>query len=149
MEAMKPFSLETVLDYRKRLEDIAKHRLIEAKSIRKSVEKKLRDETEALVLFIDEIDKLQKEGIGITELIRYEERITRQKLNIRAIEKNLAEKINLVTREQQNLVLRSKERQIMEQLKKTQNNAWAKYLDKKEAAMLDEIASTRHQADKL
>lgn len=146
---MKPFSLETVLDYRKRLEGIAQHRLIEAKRVMETVQKKLRDETEGLTLFIEEIDKLQKDGIGITELIRYEERVTRQKQNIRAIEKNLAEKSNLVTREQQNLVLCSKERQIMEQLRETQNKAWTKYLDKKEAAMLDEIASTRHQADKL
>jgi hypothetical protein len=34
----------------------------------------------------------------------------------------------------------------MERLKETQNLAWKGYLDKKEAAMLDEIATTRHES---
>ena len=144
---MKPFTLQTVLDYRKRLEDIAQHRLIEAKTVQETIEKKLHEEISALTLFINETETLQTEGIGITELIRYEERIAAQKQNILTIKKNLSEKSNLVRKEQQNLVLRSKERQIMERLKETQDKAWKSYLDKKEAAMLDEIATTRHKLD--
>jgi flagellar FliJ protein len=144
---MKPFSLQTVLNYRKRLEDIAQHRLIEAKKVQETIEKKLSAEINALAIFIAETEKLQTEGIGITELIRYEESITSQKNNIRAIKKNLTEKCQLVQNEQQNLIHRSKERQIMERLKQTQNKAWQSYLNKKEAALLDEIATSRHQSD--
>jgi flagellar FliJ protein len=144
---MKPFSLQTVLNYRKRLEDIAQHRLIEAKKVQETIEKKLSAEINALAIFIAETEKLQNEGIGITELIRYEESITSQKNNIRAIKKNLTEKCQLVQNEQQNLIHRSKERQIMERLKQTQNKAWQSYLNKKEAALLDEIATSRHQSD--
>jgi flagellar FliJ protein len=144
---MKPFSLQTVLNYRKRLEDIAQHRLIEAKKVQETIEKKLSAEINALAIFIAETEKLQNEGIGITELIRYEESITSQKNNIRAIKKNLKEKCQLVQNEQQNLIHRSKERQIMERLKQTQNKAWQSYLNKKEAALLDEIATSRHQSD--
>lgn len=144
---MKPFSLQTVLDYRKRLEDIGQHRLVEAKNIEEIIRKKLHDEVNALALFIRESDALQAKGIEITELIRYEERITAQKHNIQAIKKNLTEKSALVQKEQQHLVHCSKERQIMERLKETQNIAWKGYLNKKEAAMLDEIATTRHGSD--
>ena len=144
---MKPFTLQTVLDYRKRLEDIAQHRLIEAKKVQSTIEKKLSDETDALTQFIEETGVLQTEGIGITELIRHEERIAAQKHNITAIKKNLSDKSELMRKEQQNLAHRSKERQIMERLKETQNKAWKGYLDKKEAAMLDEIATTRHESD--
>jgi flagellar FliJ protein len=144
---MKPFSLQTVLDYRKRLEDIAQHRFIEAKKIRETIEKKLNDEINALTEFIKETEKLQTAGIGITELIRHEERITAQKSNITAIKKHLKERSELVQKEQQNLIHRSKERQIMEQLKETQNKAWQSYLNKKEAAMLDELATSRHEPD--
>ena len=144
---MKPFTLQTVLDYRKRLEDVAQHRLIEAKKIQSTIEKKLSDETDILTQFINEAEILQTEGIGITELIRYEERIAAQKHNLTAIKKNLSEKSDLVRKEHHNLTHRSKERQIMERLKETQNKAWLRYLDKKEAAMLDEIATTRHEAD--
>jgi flagellar FliJ protein len=143
---MKPFTLQTILDYRKRLEDIAQHRLIEAKKVREIIKKKLNDEKSALAIFIDETESLQVQGVGITELIRYEERITAQKHNILAIKKNLSEKSELVQKEQQHLVMRSKERQIMERLKETQNMAWKGYLDKKEAAMLDEIAISRHKS---
>lgn len=146
---MEPFTLQTVLDYRKRLEDIAQHRLIEAKKIHQTIKQKLSNEVRALALFVDESEKLQTEGIGITELIRYEERITAQKYNIRAIEKNLIEKASLVRKEQQDLVHRAKERQTMERLKETQNKAWIDFLNKKEAAMLDEIATTRHELEKF
>ncbi len=144
---MKPFSLQTVLDYRKRLEDIAQHRFIEAKKIRETVEKKLGDELTALTEFIKETEKLQTVGIGITELIRHEERITAQKNNITAIKKHLKERSELVHKEQQNLIHRCKERRIMEQLKDTQNKAWQDFLNKKEAAMLDELATSRHEPD--
>lgn len=144
---MKPFSLQTVLDYRKRLEDIAQHRFIEAKKIRETIEKKLNDEINALAEFVKETEKLQTVGIGITELIRHEDRITAQKNNITAIKKHLTERTALVQKEQQNLIHRCKERQIMEQLKETQNKAWQSYLNKKEAAMLDELATSRHEPD--
>ncbi len=146
---MEPFSLQTVLDYRKRLEDIAQQRLIEAKKIQQTIKKRLTEEVRALASFIEESERLQTEGIGITELIRYEERITNQKHNIKAIEKNLLEKTDSVRKEQQNLVQRSKERQTMERLKETQNKAWITYLNKKEAAMLDEIATIRYDSEKF
>jgi flagellar FliJ protein len=144
---MKPFSLQTVLDYRKRLEDIAQHRFTEAKKTRASIEKKLGDEINALTEFIKETEKLQTVGIGITELIRHEEKITAQKNNITAIKKHLKERSELVHKEQQNLIHRCKERRIMEQLKETQNKARQVFLNKKEAAMLDELATSRHEPD--
>jgi flagellar FliJ protein len=144
---MKPFSLQTVLDYRKRLEDIAQHRFIEAKNIQATIQKKLNEEIDTLALFIDESEKLQAEGIGITELMRFEERIAAQESSIQAIKKNLTEKSALAKKAQQNLINRSKERQIMDQLKDTQDRAWQVYINKKEAAMLDEIATSRHEPD--
>jgi len=144
---MKPFSLQTVLDYRKRLEDIAQYRFIEAKNIQATIQKKLNEEIDTLALFIDESEKLQAAGIGITELMRFEARIAAQESNIQAIKKNLTEKSALAKKEQQNLINRSKERQIMDQLKDTQDRAWQVYVNKKEAAVLDEIATSRHEPD--
>ncbi len=144
---MKPFSLQTVLDYRKRLEDIAQYRFLEAKKNRDIIKNKLDDATDALTLFIAESVQLQQAGIEITELIRHEEIIASQKQNLQAIKKNLSERIQLVENEQQNLLHRCKERQILERLKETQNKAWHAYLNKQEAAMLDEIATTRHESD--
>lgn len=144
---MKPFSLQTVLNHRKRLEDIAQHRFLEAKKTHGIIKTKLDDASHALKDFIVESAQLQQKGIGITELIRHEERIAAQQQNVQAIKKTLAEKTQLVEKEQQNLLLRSKERQIMERLKEKQNKAWQAYLNKQEAAMLDEIATTRHESN--
>ena len=146
---MKPFAFNTVLAYRKRLEDIAQQRLAEARKVLDGVQKKLREEQSNLTHLIKTTELLQTEGINITELVRYEDQILRVKANIKAIEKNLADKAERVKQEQHNLLRRAKDRQIMEKLKDQQDSAWKAYLDKKEMAMLDEIAIIRHSAEKL
>jgi flagellar protein FliJ len=145
---MKPFTLENVLAYRKRLEDIAQHRFFETQKIHALVEIKLAEEKSILAELTGRSERLQSEGVNIIELIRYEERILQVKANVQAIAKNLEEKAQIMGIERQNLINRAKERQIMERLKERQNKAWAAYLDKKETAMLDEIAILHHDSDK-
>lgn len=145
---MKPFTLENVLAYRKRLEDIAQNRFFEAQKVHQQVEQKLVEERDVLAELSRRSEHLQAEGVGITELIRYEERILQVQANVKAIAKTLAEKAEIVFRERQNLINRAKERQIMERLKEQQNKAWAAYLEKKETIMLDEIAILRHDSAK-
>ena len=74
------------------MEDIAQHRFLEAQKTHGIIKTKLEDASHALTLFIAESAQLQQEGIGITELIRHEDRIAAQKQNLQAIKKNLAEK---------------------------------------------------------
>ncbi len=144
---MKPFSLENVLTYRKRLEDIAQYRFVEAKKIHQQVQQKLSEENNILAELSRRSEHLQFAGVDITELIRYEERILQVKENIKAITKTLTEKAEIVSREHQNLINRANERQIMERLKERQNKAWTTFLNKKETIMLDEIAILRHDSD--
>lgn len=141
---MKPFSLETVLDYRKRLEDIAKNRLFEAQKAKRMVQERLTAEEQAYSELIETLDRRQFEGIDILDLIRYVDQIQFSQNRIVAIKKTLAEKNALVVEEREQLILRSKERKIMEKLKEKQNQAWREYLNKKEAALLDEIAIIFH-----
>lgn len=144
---MKPFTLENVLTYRKRLEDIAHHRFIESQKVHRQVEEKLANENAILAELVGHSAHLQAEGVDITELIRYEERILQVQANTKAIAKTLVEKAEIVLRERQNLINRAKDKQIMERLKERQNRAWAAFLDKKETAMLDEIAILRHNPE--
>lgn len=141
---MKPFTLEAVLKFRKRREDLAQLRLFEARKNRDLVQQRFETERAHLENLIKITAEQQVRGINITELILHEQRITHLKTNLQAIEKNLKEKNELFQKEMDNLVLRSRERQIMERLKTHQNAAWRQYIDKKEAAMLDEIAIMRH-----
>lgn len=141
---MKPFTLENVLAYRKRLEDIAQSRYFEAKKIHQQVEKKLAAENLLLADLAERSERLQSEGIAITDLIRFEDRILQVKANIRAIAKTLAEKDEIVVQEHHNLINRAKDRQMMERLKTQQSTAWKTFLNKQETAMLDEIAIIHH-----
>ena len=142
---MKPFSLETVLKYRKRLEDIAKNRLHEAQTARQMVQDRLAAEEQEYAGLLATLDRRQFEGIDILELIRYEEQIMFSKNRIAAIRKTLDDKTARVVEARELLIRRSKERNVMEKLKTRQNQAWQNYLDKKEAAMLDEIAVLYHE----
>lgn len=145
----KPFTLDTVLRYRKRLEDVAKNRFFEAKKFHAIIQVKLVNETEKLHTLINQSELLQAEGIEITKLILYEEKISTAQKNVAAIKKTTQEKAKLVRLEQENLLRRSREYQVMERLKYEQNMSWQQHLDKKEAAMLDEIAVMRHGKDPL
>ncbi len=143
---MKPFNLDTVLDYRKRLEDIAIHRLAEAKRQEKIIQQKLDEDNRHLAALIKETEQLQNKTISILDLINFENRILFLKKNIHSVKTKLQEKSENRNRMQENLVEKSRNRQIMASLKDQQNRSWKKHLDKKEVAMLDEIATIRHHA---
>lgn len=143
---MKPFNLDTVLDYRKRLEDIAIHRLAEAKRQEKIIQQKLDEDNRHLAALIKETEQLQNEAISILDLINFENRILFLKKNIHSVKSKLQEKSKNRNRMQENLVEKSRNRQILASLKDQQNRSWKKHLDKKEVAMLDEIATIRHDA---
>lgn len=145
----KPFTLDIVLNYRKRLEDLAKNRFFEAKKIHAIIQEKLDCEKNNLTTTILECEELQTNGVEITKLILFEEKISATQNNIIAIEKNVQEKEKLVAQEKTNLLQRSREYQVMDRLKIDQNASWRQYLDKKEAAMLDEVAIMRHGKNPL
>ncbi len=144
---MKPFRFDAILNYRKRLEDLAVTRLKEARNAQQIVLLKLKNAEEQLSQLIDDLDSLQREPISILDLIHYENRIVYMKKNISAIRKTVKEKTDLVELERKNLLRKTQERQIMESLKEHQNKAWQEYLNKKERAMLDELAVTRHNLE--
>lgn len=141
---MKPFTLNNVLKHRQRLEDLAQNKFIEAKEVADAVRQRHTAEREKLKNLLAERERRQQEGIEITMLIRYQDQIIQIEENIASIEKNLKEKESLVHQTRHNLLAKTRERQIMEQLKEEQNRAWKKHLEKQEAMMLDEIAVMRH-----
>jgi flagellar FliJ protein len=144
---MKPFRFDTILNYRKRLEDLAATRLKDAQNAQQIVLSKLNREKRKLTQLIDEVEKLQTEPVSILDLINCENRIVYLKQNITAIKKTVKEKTDLVELERKNLLKKTQERQVMESLKEQQNKAWHEYLNKKEMAMLDELAVTRHDSN--
>ena len=143
---MKPFQLDAVLTHRKRKEEISASRLFYAKKQKNIVQQKLQEQNRNLKFLIEKTEELQSNTIPILDLINYENQIHFLEQNIVEIKKTLQQKTDILQKEQQNLIMRSKERQIMENLKEQQNRSWKEYLDKKEISMLDEIATIRHDA---
>lgn len=79
------------------------------------------------------------------ELARYEERINYLRQQIILMNRELDRKKKIVQQKKIILLEKSKEHKVLEKLKENQNNAWQNYQNKKEAAMLDEIAVLRHE----
>jgi flagellar FliJ protein len=142
---MKPFSLDSVLNYRVQLEKIAKNRLFEAEKKRAEALVRLQKEETIFRTLISDLAERQSQGMDVDEMIRYEERITLVKSEVNTLRTTLAEKEKAVLHERENTLHKSKERKVMEKLKERQNDAWQQYLDKKEAALLDEIAVIFHE----
>ena len=142
---MKPFQLDTVLNYRQRLEDLAQNRLMSALQAEQQIQIRIEGERRLLATLIATASARQQEGIAIGELIDLEEHIRYVRTGLVALQDELAKRQEKVAAERRNLQKRSKEKQAMEKLKEKQNAAWRHHLDKKEAAMLDEIAIIYHQ----
>jgi len=142
---MKPFSLESVLSYRIQLEKIAKNRLLEAERKRTEIYLFLQEKQTQFESLIHELASRQSAGMEVAEMIRYEQRIDVVKEELISLTQTLAERDAEVVRERENTLKKSKERKVMEKLKEKQNAAWQQYLNKKESAILDEIAVIFHE----
>lgn len=141
---MKPFSLQTVLSYRQRLEDIAVNTLAEAKQAEQQTKVRLAEQQKVYDSLVALIDRIQNEGVSINDLIHQEDHLTFVKVKIKELETELTERQNTVAKRQEELLQKSRDRQVMDKLKERQNSAYRQYLNKKEAAILDEIAIIYH-----
>ncbi|CAG37389.1 flagellar export protein FliJ [Desulfotalea psychrophila] len=144
MDPTKPFSLETVLSHRKRRKDATVTRLTTAEKNRTIIAEKLAEKEEGYRNFLQEIENIQLQGVNIERLIMYEGRADYIKHEIAEIKKTLLNKEKIVHQERKNLSHCAREHKIMCQLKEKQNLAWRQFINKKEAAVLDEIAIMRH-----
>jgi flagellar FliJ protein len=141
---MKPFGLDTVLDYRQRLEDIAKNNLAQARKAEEEVRHQLEGEQENCRQLVATIEHVQEKGVNIMELIHHEEHLAFIKKRVVELEKELKKKREHIARTRKELMKKAKDRQVMQKLKERQNADWQQYLNKKEAAILDEIAIIFH-----
>jgi flagellar FliJ protein len=141
---MKPFALDPVLRYRQQLEDSAVTKLAEAERVvlQKSEEKKVLDEQHGVLL--DKLTGLQHEGINIEDLLQYENHLSWLGVEREKKAAELKKAIKNVAQKKAVVVERSREKKALEKLKEKQNLAYKRYLEKKEAAQLDEIAVFSH-----
>jgi len=140
----KPFTLDSVLKYRKRQESMAQEKFIQAKADAEMTFQALEEAKNALGNLINTLEEKQTSGILAMELARFEERIQYARDQIELHKVSYEKKTKIVKNKRLLLLEKSRNYKVLDTLKEQQNRTWKNYLDKKEAAMLDEIAILRH-----
>ncbi|HEB68228.1 MAG TPA: flagellar export protein FliJ [Desulfobulbus sp.] len=141
---MKPFSMEPVLRYRQQLEDEARQKLFAALKKEEDIQTELRHTTDTLSALYADLTLERTRGTTVDRLLLFENRIVINQEQIDRLEGDLAKQKKVVERRRRHLLQTSKDKKALEKLKERQNLSYKKYKDKKEAAMLDEIAILRH-----
>lgn len=146
---MKPFSLGAVLRYRKQLEDKAAINLGRAQrnlQQKREIFDSIADNYQCL---LENLAKEQSDGISIDQLQRYENHLVWVKEQMVKAHDELNAAVDNVNKKRDVVVRKSRERKALENLKTKQNRAWKSYLEKKEAAQLDEIAVLSHDRNNV
>ena len=145
---MKPFSMHAVLKFRKQLEDSARQQLYQALELEARLLEATMQTEEALSDLYHNAQRDKEQGTSIDRMLLFDYRIDLVKQQLEEQRSDLEKQQAQVGMKRQQLVKASKDRKVMEKLKEQQNAAYTRYLDKKEMAMLDEIAVLSHERNR-
>ena len=140
----KPFSLQSVLKFRKRKEDLAQDQFLRARLAVDQARNNLEAAKNEIHSLSTSLEEKQVTGILVDDLARCEERIQYKQSHIKQLKDTLARKEILAQKKRMHLLEKAQEHKSLTMLKDQQDATWKEFLDKKEAAMLDEIAILRH-----
>ena len=142
---MKPFTMHAVLKYRHQLEDAALQSLHQALEVEARLQEALLQAEAELTELYSGLQQDKNQGTTVDRLLLFDYRIELVKQQVELRHNDLEKQQVQVANKRQQLVKASKGRKIMEKLQEQQNAAYAKYLEKKELGMLDEIAVLSHE----
>lgn len=142
---MKPFTMHAVLKYRRQLEDSARQGLYQALEVEARLQAMLFQAEEELTGLYTSLQLDKEQGTTVDRLLLFEHRIDLVKQQVETRRNDLEKQQVQVAQKRQQLVNASKGRKVMEKLQEQQNAAFAKFLEKKELGMLDEIAVLSHE----
>lgn len=141
---MKPFSMEPVLRYRQQLEDEARRKLFTSLEKEEKIRNELNRLLEQLSTLYTDLSNERTHGTTVDRLLLFERSIVLQQEQIGSLQTALEDQERVVERRRRHLLQASQDKKALEKLKERQNLAYKKYRDKKENAMLDEIAVLRY-----
>jgi len=143
-----PFKLQSVLNYRRSLEDQARLALSRSLQDQAKIEAELNGCRKQLQNYDGQVQKRQREGLTIAELDLFETRISHVRALMEQYRRQLGQLAQRIEGEREDLIRAARERQVMEKLKEKQEAEYRSELDRKERALLDEI-SLRSQGEGL
>ncbi len=141
---MKPFNLDSVLKYRRQLEEIAQQKLFQLFEKKAQILAAISKKKQEYDDDCDYINQLRVEGVIIETILLFENRINFILEEIQGLHNNLKKMETKITNQRKALLKASQDKKVMEKLKERQNTNYKKYLDKKEAILLDEISVLHH-----
>lgn len=136
--------MEPVLRYRKQLADEARQKLFASQKVEAEIQTRLLQGTDMLNTLYTNLTLERTRGTTVDRLLLFENRIPVVQKEIEELQIELEKQKKVVERRRRHVIQANQDKKALEKLKEKQNLNYKKYLDKKEAAMLDEIAVLRH-----
>lgn len=137
---MKPFELQSILNFRRILEDRAKQKLFQVKEKVAYIEEE-KDHQENLIQQLSkELELKKQQGISAQEIIFYQNHIKIKQNQIGQLELDLKEAHQEVLEKEKALLEASRDKKLFEKLKETQNERYEQHLQCEETKELDELA---------
>lgn len=137
---MKPFKLQTVLNFRQILEDRAKQKLFQVKKKVAYLEEEKDHQEKFIQQLSKELELKKQQGIIAQEIILYQNHIKMKQNQIGQLELDLKEAYQEVLEREKALLEASRDKKLFEKLKETQNERYEQYIQFEETKELDEIA---------
>ena len=142
---MQPFKLDAVIKFRKQLEDTARQNLFTAREEEAAAQTVLTRQQQDLDHLYFSLQQEKEQGTTAPRLIMVENRIALVKEEV-STAREVIEKAQIEVESKRKALLKtSQDRQVIEKMKEKQNNAYKQHLNKKELAMLDELAVLFHK----
>ena len=137
---MKPFKLQALLDYRKRLADKAHEALLACMEAREAIAEARDAEAKEIGRLCREFENAKARDFDVPEMILYEQCITSKKRKLQALEEQLVQAEEKVREKRRDLVSARQKKRVLEILKEKRANAEQRRLERQENMFLDEIA---------
>ncbi len=141
---MYQFDLESVLKYRKGLEDRLVREFGELMSALKEAENNLRDLQDSLKATAGSLADEEREGISAKKAALYSASMRGFRARIADQERLVAELKKGIEQSRQKVVEASRERKVVEKLKEKDKKRYSEDLRKKELKEMDDVAGKKH-----
>lgn len=143
----RKFKLQSVLNYRQSLEDLAQQALAVSLQRKSDLEAELQCQQSKLQQHDVELKQRQQDGLSVAEIDLFETQIQHCRRMITQLQQELDSLERQIVGERQELISMARDRQVMEKLKDKQETEYRKELSRKEREILDEI-SLRNKGDR-
>lgn len=138
--AGKTFELEQVLIYRREMEKLRKQELAAARQVLEQADQELKREEAQVTLLTDEFQRCQQKIVCIDDMRMYSDFFARKREEIKQKKERVEQLGEIMAEKRSDLMEASKEKKVLESLKKKKAEEFRQDTATKERNFLDEIS---------